>query len=136
MDSAFAYDGDNLSKRGDVVVVSLNYRLNILGYLDLSSFHERYSNSGNLGQADIVEALRWIQQNIANFGGDPDNVTIFGHSGGGGKCNALLQTPSANGLFHKAIILSGVSGRHSRIRSGEPRKDKELVEGMITELGI
>ncbi len=131
-----AYDGDNLSKHGDVVVVSLNHRLNFLGYLDLSSFGERYANSGNLGQADIVEALKWVRENIASFGGDPDNVTIFGHSGGGGKCNALLQTPAADGLFHKAIIMSGVSGRDSFLRGGGPRKDRELTEGMLAQLSF
>lgn len=126
-----AYDGENLSKFGDVVVVTINHRLNFLGYLDLSSFGARYANSGNCGQADIVAALEWVKANIANFGGDPDNVTIFGQSGGGAKCNALLQTPSADGLFQKAIMMSGVGGR----RPSAPRKDRELVEGMLSELG-
>ena len=80
-----AYDGDALSKAGDVVVITLNHRLNILGYLDLSSLDAKYANSVNAGVTDLVEALKWVRDNIAKFGGDPDNVTIFGQSGGGGK---------------------------------------------------
>ena len=103
-----AYDGENMSKNGDVVVVSINHRLNILGYLDLSPFDDKYENSANAGNADIVAALQWIQDNICFFGGDKDNVTIFGQSGGGMKVWSLMQTPSANGLFHKGIIQSGL----------------------------
>ncbi|MFR5121391.1 MAG: carboxylesterase family protein [Neglectibacter timonensis] len=103
-----AYDGENMSKYGDAVVVSLNHRLNILGYLDLSPFGEKYANSGNAGNADMVAALRWIHDNIAAFGGDPENVTIFGQSGGGMKVWTLMQTPSADGLFHKGVIQSGL----------------------------
>ena len=103
-----AYDGDNLALFGDVVVVSVNHRLNHLGYFDLSSFGERYKNTGNLGMEDLVLALQWVQKNIRAFGGDPDNVTIFGQSGGGAKVITLMQTPAADGLFHKAIVQSGV----------------------------
>lgn len=105
-----SYDGENLSKNGDVVVVTVNHRLNILGFFDLSDFGEKYKNSGNAGIADLVASLRWIRENIAAFGGDPDNVTIFGQSGGGGKVTTLLQTPEADGLFAKAINMSGVLG--------------------------
>lgn len=101
------YEGGNLSKYGDVVVVSINHRLNILGYLDLSPFGEEYKNSGNAGNADMVAALQWIHDNIANFGGDPDNVTLFGQSGGGMKVWTLMQTPAADGLFHKGVVQSG-----------------------------
>lgn len=114
-----AYEGDNLAKFGDVVVVSVNHRLNQLGYFDLSSFGDRYQNSGNRGQEDLVLALQWVQENIAQFGGDPDNVTIFGQSGGGGKVITLLQTPAADGLFHKAVVQSGVGaglGGEKRVR--------------------
>lgn len=103
-----AYEGDSLAKNGDVVVVTLNHRLNLLGFLDMSSFGEKYRNSVNAGIADLVAALEWIRDNIAAFGGDPSNVTICGQSGGGGKVQTLLQTPSAAGLFHKGIIMSGV----------------------------
>ncbi len=101
------YEADGLCDYGDVVVVSLNHRLNILGFLNLSDFGGEYENSGNASIADLVAALEWIRDNIAKFGGDPDNVTIFGQSGGGGKVVALLQCPSAAGLFHKAIVQSG-----------------------------
>lgn len=103
-----AYEGDHLSAYGDVVVVTLNHRLNVLGYLDLSAFGEKYANSANVGNADMVAALRWIQENIEAFGGDPGNVTLFGQSGGGMKVFCLMQTPEADGLFHKGIIQSGV----------------------------
>lgn len=121
----FAYDGENMSRFGDVVVVTVNHRLNVLGYLDLSAYGEKYSMSGNAGNADLVEALRWVNKNIAAFGGDPDNVTIFGQSGGGGKVAALLQTPSADGLFHRAVIQSGI-GRFPRKQSSESMAEKLL----------
>ncbi len=100
------YDGTNLAKK-DVVLVSINHRLNFLGYLDLSDFGEKYKYSGVAGVMDMVKALEWVHKNIAAFGGDPDNVTIFGQSGGGGKVNILLGAPSAKGLFHRGIIESG-----------------------------
>ncbi len=127
-----AYDGDRLAEFGDVVVVTVNHRLNILGYFDLSEYGEEYHNSGNAGQADLVEALRWVHDNIAAFGGDPDNVTIFGQSGGGGKVNAMFNTPAAKGLFHKGILMSGVGGR----RPAAPKTSKKpLVEALLKELG-
>ena len=109
-----AYEGDQLAEHGDVVVVTLNHRLNILGCLDLTSFGEEYHNSPNLTIADLVVALKWVHDNISAFGGDPDNVTIFGQSGGGGKVCCLLQTPAAEGLFHKALMMSGGAGTMSR----------------------
>lgn len=127
-----AYDGDNLSKYGDCVVVTLNHRLNMLGYFDLSSFGERFANSGNAGQADIIAALEWVRDNIAAFGGDPDNVTLFGQSGGGGKVLSLLQTPAADGLFHRGIMMSGGAGRP--MFSAE-RHDREIAEMLIARLG-
>lgn len=102
-----SYDGENLSKKGDVVVVSINHRLNVLGFLDLSAYGDKYSHSANNGMLDIVLALEWVRDNIANFGGDPNNVTIFGQSGGGAKVNTLMAMPKADGLFHKAINQSG-----------------------------
>lgn len=102
-----AYDGYSLAKNHDVVLVSLNHRLNCLGFLDLSDFGEQYEASANAGMLDIVKALEWVKQNAEQFGGDPDNVTIFGQSGGGGKVTMCLSMPSAKGLFHKAIVQSG-----------------------------
>ncbi len=101
------YDGLNLADKGDVVVVTINHRLNVLGFLDLSAFGEKYKESANLGMTDIVAALRWVKENIAYFGGDPNCVTIFGQSGGGGKVSTLLCMPSAKGLFHRAMVMSG-----------------------------
>ena len=101
-----AYDGENLSRNGDVVVVTLNHRINILGYLDLSVYGEAYKYSGNSGVADMVAALEWVQTNIAEFGGDPDNVTIFGQSGGGRKVLSMLAVPAAEGLVDKAVVQS------------------------------
>lgn len=101
------YDGTNLARDHGVVVVSLNHRLNALGFLDLSAYGAKYAHSGNLGMIDIVKALQWVRDNIANFGGDPFNVTIFGQSGGGGKVSTLMAMPSAKGLFSKAIVQSG-----------------------------
>ncbi len=128
-----AYDGENLCKYGDVVVVSLNHRLNILGYFDLSAYGEKYANSANAGNADMVAALQWIHDNIEMFGGDPDNVTLFGQSGGGMKVTCLMQTPAADGLFHKGIIQSGVLDKF-----GEPERTDAapLVHALLSELGL
>jgi para-nitrobenzyl esterase len=104
-----SYDGRNLAEKGDVVVVSLNHRLNALGMLDLSAYGDRYAASANTGLADIVAALEWVRDNIAAFGGDPENVTTFGQSGGGSKVRILMGIPSADGLFDKAIVQSGAS---------------------------
>lgn len=97
-------DGAALAARGDVVVVTVNHRLNMLGYLYLP---DRFPDSGNAGQLDLICALKWVQKNIATFGGDPGNVTLFGQSGGGAKIATLMAMPAAAGLFHKAITMSG-----------------------------
>ncbi len=102
------YDGASLSRRGGVVVVSLNYRMGALGYLDLSEVGgEPYANSGNLAVLDQIAALRWVRDNVARFGGDPENVTIFGESAGAGSVATLLTVPPARGLFRRAISQSG-----------------------------
>lgn len=103
-----AIHGRNLAERGDVVVVSINHRVNIFGFFNLSNYGAQYADSTNVGLLDCVLALEWVKQNIANFGGDPSNVTIFGQSGGGAKVNHLMAMPSAKGLFHKAIAQSPV----------------------------
>lgn len=102
-----AYDGANLSDYANVVVVTLNHRLNALGFLDLSAYGGDLSGASNLGVKDLVAALQWIQDNIEQFGGDPENVTIFGQSGGGSKVLTLMHTPAAEGLFQKGICESG-----------------------------
>jgi para-nitrobenzyl esterase len=116
-------DGANLARRGDVVVVTINHRLNVLGFADLSEFSSDFAASGDVGMLDIVHALRWVRANIPRFGGDPNTVMIFGQSGGGRKVETLLAMPSANGLFHRATIESGaaiqVAGRETAIHNAE-----------------
>ena len=102
-------DGTNLARRGDVVVVTVNHRLNVLGFGNLSEFSTDFAASGDAGMLDIVQALKWVRANISQFGGDPNLVTIFGQSGGGRKVETLLTMPSAKGLFHRAIIESGAA---------------------------
>lgn len=126
-----SYDGHNLAANGDVVVVTLNHRLNVLGFLDLSSFGEKYAESGNAGLLDLVAALKWVRDNIRAFGGDASNVTIFGQSGGGGKVSTLLATPSAGGLFHKAIVQSG-----SMVRTMEAEYSRRIGAATVAELGL
>ncbi len=104
--SANDFDGRNLADQGDVVVVCLNYRLGFFGFLDLSRYGERFAGSASNGYRDQIAALAWVRDNIAAFGGDADNVTIFGQSAGGGSVRALLASPSADGLYHKAISMS------------------------------
>ena len=124
---AYAYDGKNLSEFGDVVVVSLNHRLNILGTLDLSAYGPEYAQSRYTGTADLLSALRWVLENIARFGGDPGNVTLFGQSGGGGKVARMMHTPSARGLFHKTICESG---------GGEVLTDSDPAKSIKTQRAI
>jgi para-nitrobenzyl esterase len=125
------YDGSALCRRGDVVVVTLNHRLNALGYLYLGALSDDFADSGNVGQLDIVLALQWVRDNIGAFGGDARNVTIFGESGGGAKVSALLATPSARGLFHKAIIQSGPG-----LVMADKTKAAELAERTLEALGV
>jgi para-nitrobenzyl esterase len=126
-----SYDGENLARRGDVVVVSLNHRLNAFGYLDLSKFGDQYAASGNVGMLDIVAGLEWVRDNIENFGGNPRMVTIFGQSGGGGKVATLMAMPAAKGLFHRAIVESG------SILQGIPQENAQKVaDAVVGELGL
>jgi para-nitrobenzyl esterase len=104
------YDGDKLAEKHDVVCVTVNHRLNVFGYLYLAGLGgEKYANASNVGNLDIVAALEWVRDNIAAFGGDPSNVTLFGQSGGAGKVSSLMAMPAAKGLFHKAIVQSGAA---------------------------
>ncbi len=134
-----SYDGAALSKKGDVVLVSLNHRLNVIGFLDLSAFGEKYAHSGNAGLLDIITALQWIHDNIANFGGDPANVSIFGQSGGGGKVVTLMASPLAKGLFQKAIVQSGsllntMESKYSRMIGCKVMEELHLKSSQIDEL--
>jgi para-nitrobenzyl esterase len=113
------------------VVVSLNHRLNVFGYLDLCKFGDQYAASGNVGMLDIVAALEWVRDNIEGFGGDPQLVTIFGQSGGGGKVSTLMAMPAAKGLFHRAIVESG-----SILQGIAPENAQKLADGIVGELGL
>lgn len=127
-----AYDGANLAHNEDVVVVTLNHRLNVFGFLYVPGVGgEPYADSANLGLQDIIAALAWVRDNIAEFGGDPGNVTIFGQSGGGGKVSALLAMPAAQGLFHRAIIESG-----STIRVNTAVEATALAQAFLARLNI
>ncbi|HZT31967.1 MAG TPA: carboxylesterase family protein [Bryobacteraceae bacterium] len=126
------YDGENLARNHDVVVVTHNHRLNLFGYLNLSEIGgERYASSGNVGMLDIVAVLEWVRDNIANFGGDPGNVLIYGQSGGGGKVSTLMAMPAAQGLFHRAVVQSG-----SGLRSGDAETAARRAAVVLEELGI
>jgi para-nitrobenzyl esterase len=134
------YDGTNLCRKGDVVVVTINHRLGAFGYLHLGEFGgEEFAASGNAGMLDIVAALEWVRDNIAAFGGDAGNVTIFGESGGGAKVSVLMAMPAAHGLFHKAIIQSGPAVQMaSRDDASETARqllaELELDPGKVSEL--
>jgi para-nitrobenzyl esterase len=124
--------GANLARRGDVVVVTVNHRLNIFGFLDLAALGgEEFAHSANAGVLDLVAALQWVRGNITNFGGDPGNVTIFGQSSGGGKVSALLAMPGAKGLFQRAIVMSGAG-----IRMAEHERATKLAEAVLGDVGL
>jgi para-nitrobenzyl esterase len=124
--------GANLARRGDVVVVTVNHRLNIFGFLDLAELGgAQFAHSGNAGVLDLVATLEWVRDNVANFGGDPGNVTIFGQSGGGGKVSALLAMPAAKGLFHRAIVMSGAG-----VRMADHERATKLADAVLGEVGL
>lgn len=129
------YDGANLSRSGDVVVVTVNHRLNLFGHLDLSAYGEKYQYSGNVGVMDIIAALEWVQDNIEAFGGNPDNVTVFGQSGGGAKVLALMTSPYAQGLFHKGIVQSGATETMG-VTFTSKEASASLTERILDSLGI
>lgn len=129
------YDGENLSRSGDVVVVSVNHRLNVFGYLDLSAYGEKYKDSANVGIRDIIDSLEWIRDNIEAFGGDPGNVTVFGQSGGGAKVLALMTSPYAKGLFHKGIVQSGATETMGVIFNSQEASTR-LTEHILEKLDI
>jgi len=127
-----AYDGANLAAMHDVVVVGINHRLNVFGHLYLGAINaEQYADSGNVGMLDIILALQWVRANIGHFGGNPDNVTIFGESGGGGKVSVLMAMPSAKGLFHKAIVESG-----SQLRANSPDEAEAMARNVLKQLNV
>ncbi|BCS31708.1 carboxylic ester hydrolase [Luteitalea sp. TBR-22] len=125
-------DGAQQARHHDVVSVTVNHRLNILGFLDLSEFGgPAYAESANVGMTDLVAALRWVRDNIASFGGDPNRVMIYGQSGGGSKVTTLLGMPSAQGLIHRASVQSGGGGNPP-----SAEQSRELTRRLVAELGV
>ena len=126
------YDGANQARQHDVVVVTSNHRLNAVGYLYLAGIGgPKFANASNAGLLDMVQVLEWVHDNIANFGGDPNNVTIFGQSGGGGKVATLMATPSAKGLFHRAICQSGAA-----IKGVSRENATRSAQALLTKLNL
>ena len=127
-----SYDGESLARNHDVVVVNHNHRLNVYGYLNLAAIGgQEFSDSANVGMLDIVAVLEWVRTHISTFGGDPDNVTIFGQSGGGGKVAALMAMPCAKGLFHRAVVQSGPF-----LKALSPDYSQEVAQALLKELGL
>ena len=126
------YDGVRLCRRGDAVVVTVNHRLNVFGYLYLAELAgPEYAHSGNVGQLDLVQALQWMQRHAAEFGGDAGNVTVFGQSGGGAKIATLMAMPAAQGLFHRAMTMSG-----QQVTAAGPRAATQRTRLLLDALGI
>jgi para-nitrobenzyl esterase len=130
--TAPGFNGTNLSRAGDVVVVTVNHRLNLFGYIQFDGQDEAFADSGNAGVLDLLAALRWVQGNAASFGGDPDNVTIFGQSGGAAKVVALMGMPAAKGLFHKAVVESCSGG----MRIDSPQEAAQQTHALALNLGL
>ncbi len=130
----YCYDGEEMSKFGDVVVVTSNHRMNILGCLDFSDYGEEYKNSLWLSLADLVAGLEWVRENIASFGGDPDNVTIEGQSFGGFKTVALLQSPAADGLYCKAISSGDAIKYPQPVGGYQPRELNRMLAAKMVQL--
>ena len=130
-----SFDGFNLAHHGDIIFVSINHRLNVLAHMNLEEYGEEFKNSGNAGIADLGIAMKWIHENIAAFGGDPEKVTICGHSGGGGKVQCLLQIEEAAPYFQQAICLSGA--RHASVYPiNTDENSKAVAKAMMDDLGI
>lgn len=129
----YSFDGFNMAHHGDVVFVSINHRLNILAHLNLADYGEEFRHSVNVGIADLVAAMKWIHENIAAFGGDPGDVTICGHSGGGGKVQCLYQIEEAAPYFQKGIVLSGSMSNDMTDTQEVSRKAAKVI---LDEMGI
>ena len=126
------YHGENFAKKGDAVFVSINHRLGPIGFTDLSGVGgDKYAASGNVSQLDIIASLQWVRDNIANFGGDPSNVTIMGQSGGGAKVTCTMAMPAANGLVHKGVALSG-----SMLKANSQEYSRKLGSFVLEAAGL
>ena len=129
--SSNAYDGVRLAHRGDVVVVTVNHRLNVFGYLALQHYGKGFEDSAVAGVLDMVQALQWVRDNVARFGGDPQTVTIFGESGGGAKVSTLMTTQRAKGLFHRAVVQSG-----AMLRFPDAERARRASDEVVAKLGV
>jgi para-nitrobenzyl esterase len=129
--SRSVWNGANLAKNADVVTVTLNHRLNAFGYMSLAHLDPMFADSGNVGTLDTIQALEWVRDNIEEFGGDPNNVMIFGQSGGGGKVSVLMAAAAAKGLFHRAVMQSGGSRRAT-----PPEQAADATNQLLAKLGI
>lgn len=130
--SMLLYDGTNVARRGDVVVVTVNHRLNVFGHCALGPLlGEDFADSANVGFLDLVAALEWVRDNIGGFGGDPGNVTIYGQSGGGRKVSISMASPAAAGLFHRGIVQSG-----SHLRLTEPDRAAAMTAALLDQVGL
>ncbi|MEM7078972.1 MAG: carboxylesterase family protein [Pseudomonadota bacterium] len=130
--SSLAYEGTRLARRGDVVVVTINHRLNLFGYLALNHYGPEFADSAVAGVLDMVLALKWVRDNIEAFGGDPNTVMIFGESGGGAKVSTLLNTPAAKGLFHRAVVQSGAMLRFPDAANARAAADQVVANLDLT----
>lgn len=124
-------DGRHLAAHGDVVLVTVNHRLNAFGYLYLARLDPRFADSGNAGQLDLILALQWVRDNIAAFGGDPSNVMVFGQSGGGAKIATMMGMPAARGLFHSAATMSG-----QQVTASGPLNASARTAAYLARLGV
>jgi len=129
--SSLVYDGVRLANRGDVVIVTVNHRLNYFGYMYLAEYGDQFADSGNAGMLDLVQSLEWVRDNISEFGGDPGNVLIFGESGGGFKVSNLMAMDDAKGLFHRAVVQSGPT-----IESATTQDAAKATAAVIEKLGL
>ena len=129
--SMLLYDGSNVARRGDVVVVTVNHRLNVFGHCFLDRVGEEFAGSANAGFLDLVAALEWVRDNIAGFGGDPDSVMIYGQSGGGRKVSIAMAAPVAQGLFHRGVVQSG-----SHLRVLDRERASALTDTLLDQLDI
>lgn len=130
--NSFGMDGEAMARFADCVVIAVNHRLGAFGFAHLAALGgERFASSGTVGMQDIVAALRWVRDNVSQFGGDPSRVLVYGQSGGGAKTNTLLAMPSAKGLFHRAGVMSG-----SLLRAGSAEKATETAERLLGALDL
>jgi len=134
--SRSVFDGTRIAKRGDIVLITVNHRLNAFGFLYLGQVLPEFADAANVGMLDLVAALKWVRDNIAEFGGDAGNVTIFGQSGGGGKVATMMAMPDGKGLFHRAIIQSGTYARTAHLEAFSPEAATGHTRTLLAAAGL